>query len=130
MEAPRFDGLEENAEVVGRAVELRAADLQDAMRAAAREGDWDAVQRLLADAKAEAEGNPWVAEVVTSLERLARRRARAHLIKSAKSSSARMRSRLSAKDELLEQWDASAENLEPKAFRRKPEAGKRFDPED
>ncbi len=71
---PAFGALGEDALVVRRLDELEAGSLLVAARAVAATGNWDAVDGMLAQAKARFTGNPWVAGVIHSIEKLAARR--------------------------------------------------------
>ena len=107
--------------VEARQDELRAAELQDGMRAAARKGDWPQVEALLERAKTESAGNPWVQAVLASLERMARQRDRVRFSKSSRYASHKMRRRLADKGEAAGAWGAEAK---ASYLRRKEEMGK------
>ena len=66
--------LLEDESVVRRFHEAEAARLQEFASRAARQGDWDGVDGLLAQARSLAANSPWLNEVVTNLERLAAQR--------------------------------------------------------
>lgn len=112
-------------EVVQRAQELRAAELQDLAREAAYRGDWAAVDAALAAARAEAGANEWVAESLNALERYAQLRDVMRLSKEAHYKASKMRSRLSAHDE-AEPYSLTAERGKAGYLRRKGESGKDF----
>ncbi len=67
----RWEAVAEDATVVQRANELEAAEYQMKARAAAQQGDWDEVARILKEARRSAGRNPWVADVLDELERIA-----------------------------------------------------------
>jgi len=86
--------------LTGFAVHFPAPYHPTPMRIAAYEHDWDTVERLLAMARAEAEGNQWVEESLGALEEYARRRETQRFAKEAHFSSVRMSSRLASRDEI------------------------------
>jgi len=88
-QARDVDGL-----VARRAAELDGARLQMTAREAAGHGDWDRVAALLAEARQLAEASPWLGELVTELEALARRRDDARFRKQAMYATSQMRGRL------------------------------------
>jgi Ca-activated chloride channel family protein len=69
-----FRVLPEDESVARRFHEAEAARLQEFASRAARQGDWNGVDGLLARARGLAANSPWLNEVVTSLERLAAQR--------------------------------------------------------
>lgn len=128
MPAGAYEALTRNDLVKHRIQELRAAELQERARIAAYENDWDTVERLLAMARAEAEGNQWVEESLGALENYARRRETRQFAKEAHFSSARMSSRLVSRAEKSGEFSGVAEMSLPSFLRRKREQGKRPDP--
>jgi Ca-activated chloride channel family protein len=112
--------------VVERLGELRAADLQDEARQAARMGDWDRVDALLAKARREAKNNPWLEEVVEALQAYANEREAEHLAKEALFSSNRLRNRLADANATCGDFLANEESGKVAYLRRKREQGKRF----
>lgn len=132
LPAGAFAALPVDDTVTARRNELRAADIQDQARVAARASQWSEVDRLLAEAKREAGENKWVAESLDSLERIARRRDVEGFSKESVFASQKMRSRLAATDDLAPSaWSASAESSRAAYLRKKPVQGRRFDrPED
>ena len=87
--------------VVARQAELAAGKLLEQARQAAEHGDWDTVERLLAEARQRFADQPWVIEVLASMAELARSMDTARFRKEALYSSRKMSSRLSAKEELM-----------------------------
>jgi Ca-activated chloride channel family protein len=117
-------GLPEDALVRQRSGELLAASFQDAAIAAAEQGDLATVQAILARARAEAQGNPWVEAVLAGLQDLAAAGDRMMLLKELKFSSLNMRTRFASGDELA-QYSPLAESREEAFLRRKMRRGKR-----
>jgi Ca-activated chloride channel family protein len=128
LPAGAFAAIPVDDTVTARRNELRAADIQDQARVAARARHWPEVDRLIAEAKREAGDNMWVAESLDSLERIARRRDVEGFSKEAVFASQKMRSRLAASDDLAPSaWSASSESARAAYLRKKPTQGRRFD---
>lgn len=124
MSAAAFDGLTDDELVARRLAELAAADALSRMRALADQEDWAAVDRLLEKAVMQFAGNEWVAAVLAAMKEIAQSRSRERMMKEAMYSSAKLRSRLSAKDEAVS-FSATAEAFDiPAYLRRKPSQGK------
>lgn len=121
-----FAGLAEDAEVTARAQELRVATLQEEIRVAAYDGDWERVRATVAQAREEAAGNAWVAETLDALQHFVDEQDANALGKEAKAKAWRMRKRLALMGEGLE-WLATAEAAKPSYLRRKPRQGQAFD---
>ncbi len=115
-EARGVDGL-----VARRAAELDGARLQMAAREAAGHGDWDRVAALLAEARLLAEASPWLGELVTELEALARRRDDVRFRKQAQYAAVQSLGRLAAR---CEEEDLSREDEMPAFLQRKVRQGK------
>jgi Ca-activated chloride channel family protein len=114
--------------VAGRLAELAVAQLLVQARKAADAGDWEAIDRMLADARQRYAQFPWVIEVLESAEEIAQIRDMARFSKESLYSSRKMSSRLSAKDELM---SMSAESAKASYLRRKKAQGKaQFDDPD
>lgn len=101
--------------------ELEAGKLLEQARTAAQHGDWNRIERLLAEAKQRFADNPWVQEVLNSLAELARQHDQAHFAKEARYSSRRMNTRLSAKEEMM---SIASDGDAPAFLRRKSAQGK------
>lgn len=127
LPAGAFAALAEDELVRRRQQEVRAAELQDAARTAARRQDWQQVDALLAQAKDESRDNPWLAGVLESLGRYARKRQTEQFSKEAMFSAGKLRSRLADVDEMQHAFLASAESVKPAFIRRKLEQGKRME---
>jgi Ca-activated chloride channel family protein len=101
--------------------ELEAGKLLEQARTAAQQGDWNRIERLLAEAKQRFADNPWVQEVLNSMAELARRQDQAHFSKEARYSSRRMNTRLAAKEEMA---SLASDGDVPTFLRRKSAQGK------
>lgn len=120
LDATAWQALPEDELVARRAGELAAAELQRRAREAAREGNWDLVHEILAEAKRLAARSAWACEVVAALGELADERQAARFLKEAAFATLRMNSRLAAKREALADTD---EPLWLKRKRRQGRAG-------
>ncbi len=121
-----WDALLPDQLVAERLAEVETALILQQAREAADAGDWQAIQALLATARARFAQYPWAAEVLDQLAFLANPDNVLRFKKEALYVSHKMRSRLAAKEEL----SALAQEDDKAAFlRRKPLQGKaRFDP--
>ncbi|EDM70662.1 hypothetical protein RAZWK3B_14733 [Roseobacter sp. AzwK-3b] len=131
LPASAFDMITQEEIVQARARELRAADLQERARLAARRHDWDQVQTLIDEAQRESGENAWVAESLGTLRELAARRELEGFSKEAMYSSRAMRTRLGIaafEDERI--WNAETESAKPSYLRRKLAQGKRMQTRD
>jgi Ca-activated chloride channel family protein len=114
--------------VAGRLAELAVAQMLVQARKAADAGDWEAIDRMLAEARQSYAQFPWVIEVLESAEEIAHMRDMARFSKESLYSSRKMSSRLSAKDELM---SMSEESAKASYLRRKKAQGKaQFDDPD
>lgn len=102
--------------------ELEAGRMLEQARAAARLGDWAAVEALLNEARRRYANNPWVQQVLETMARLARRRDEQGFAKEALFSTRRMHSRLADKEEMMR--SLSDEAQAPAFLRRKAAQGK------
>lgn len=102
--------------------ELEAGRLLEQAREAARQGDWQAIEQLLAEARRRYADNPWVQQVLETMAELARQKDEARFAKEALFSSARMHSRLAAKEEVMQSLLDEAQA--PSFLRRKAAQGK------
>ena len=109
--------------VVTRQAELAAGKLLEQARAAAEHGDWNTVERLLAEARQRFANQPWVIEVLESMAELARSMDTARFRKEALYSSRKMNSRISAKDEEFS-MSLAEEAVKSSFLRRKTAQGK------
>lgn len=124
MSASAFDKLTDDELVSRRLVELAAADALLRLRTAADHSDWAAVGRLLGEASRQFAGNEWVAAVLVAMKEIAEGRSRERMMKESMYSSAKLRSRLSAKDEGVRFCVAEESIDQPAYLRRKPSQGK------
>jgi Ca-activated chloride channel family protein len=124
MSPAAFDGLTDDELVARRLVELGAADALTRMRAAAGEGDWVTVDRLLEDARRQFAGNAWVGAMLEAMKSIADSRSRERMMKESMYSSGKLRSRLVAKDEEVQFSIAADSSAQPAYLRRKPSQGK------
>jgi Ca-activated chloride channel family protein len=123
MSAAQWQALPDDELVARRLVELAAADAMSAMGVAASRGDWAHVDQLLADARARFGDNAWVAAMLEGMAGIASSRERARAMKESAYSSAKLRSRLAAKEEAL-RFNAADEAAMPAFLKRKPLQGK------
>lgn len=106
--------------VVRRLAELEAAGVLTRTREAARNNDWDRVDRLLEEAERRFAGNDWVASVVEAIRTVASSRSRARFMKEALYSASSFSQRLAEKDEGI----ALMESSKAMYLRRKRSRGK------
>lgn len=92
--------------VVRRLAELEAAGVLTRTREAARNNDWNQVDRLLTEAERRFANNEWVASVVESIRAVAKSRSRERFMKVALYSSASFSKRLVERDEGVELMEA------------------------
>ena len=119
-----YAGLTSDPLVHRRVMELSAAQDLLQMRKAASEGDWTAVETLLAQATERYGDNEWVKAILESMQRIAQTRERRRMLKEAMYSASAMNLRLSARDEevYLSMRDEAAQV--PSYLRRKAAQGK------
>ena len=120
LSAIPFKQLQENETVRGRIQEIRAADLQEKASQAVDEQNWGELERLLRNAKENAKNNKWLEDVIIAMEKMVERRQHRELSLELKFGSTKMRKRLAAKHELLDNTDSSVSFL-----RRKMRQGKK-----
>lgn len=125
-----FEAVASHPMVAMRAAELRAAGLQDDARQAARRGEWEEVDRIMAELRVEAAASPWLAASIDDLESYARSRHRERFSKEAFFKSKAYRSRLASDGEDDMTFALSVEAAKPSYLRRKPQIGKRLDASD
>ena len=119
--AEAFASVAEYTLVQRRADELEAAEIQDAARQAALEGDWSVVDTLLEKIRALGADNDWIQGIESELRKLSRKHDQAHFAKEAHYSSSRMQSRLSHAAELEGMLGTDV----PDYLRRKTAQGKK-----
>lgn len=108
--------------VVARKTELEAGNFMDLARAAAEHGDWETIQKMIAEGRQRFADHPWVMEVLEGMAEIAKEMDSARFRKEAMYSSRKMSSRVSAKEELL--MSMAAESAAPSFLRRKKSQGK------
>ncbi|MBY0437816.1 MAG: VWA domain-containing protein [Burkholderiales bacterium] len=111
-----WDALTADSLVHSRHAEVEASRLLEQARTAADAGDWDRVQALIESAGRRFGDQPWVQEVLASLEQIARQRDQARFGKESLYTAMKMRSRVAAKDEGL--FDIAREAEVPRFLRR------------
>jgi Ca-activated chloride channel family protein len=99
LTATAFDALPEDELVARRCLEVEAGKVLTQMHLEAQAHDWDRVDGLLASAQARFAGNEWVSSILAAMVGVARSRSRERMMKEARYSSAKLNSRLAAKDE-------------------------------
>jgi Ca-activated chloride channel family protein len=115
-----FRLLPEEESTARRFHEAEAARLQEFASRAARQGDWNRVDDLLAQARSLAANSPWLKEVVTNLERLAAQRDDLVFSKEARYAAASLSARLRHK---MESAALSDEGTIPRHLQRKIRQG-------
>ena len=96
-----WEALLPDSLVEARLTELEAGKFLKQARAAAEHGDWEAIQKMLAEAQQRFAGHPWVMEILDEMIELAKGMDTARFRKEALYSSGKMSRRLSAKEEML-----------------------------
>lgn len=124
MSAAAHAALADDELVSRRLAELAAAELLTRMRAAAAEGDWNTVDRLLEQAGRQFAGHEWLAAVLQAMRSIADERSRERLMKESLYASGKLGSRLAEKDELTAYSPAMEWAEKPAYLRRKPSQGK------
>jgi Ca-activated chloride channel homolog len=126
LPAEDYQALGTDPIVAERFGELRAADLQEKARNAARRGDWNQVDSLLEQARQGAIDNPWLQHIIETLQGYAARRETEPLSKEAMYASRNIRTRLADSEQVAGSYDVTMESEKLKFLRRKMERGKRF----
>jgi Ca-activated chloride channel family protein len=125
VSADAFAAIPVNELVSSRIAELNVAELQEQARSAAQSGDWNRVQRLLQELRAQAVGSPSLSASIAELETHAHRQEKELFSKEALYKAGAMRNRLAALDE-QQAWSADLEVTKASFLRRKLEQGRRF----
>jgi Ca-activated chloride channel family protein len=122
LNSAALGAVAEDELVVRRLAELEAAGVLTRTREAARNHDWNRVDRLLAEAEQRFAGNDWVASVVEAIRTVAKSRSRERFMKEALYSASSFSQRLAGKDEGIELMESSkAMYLRRKSSRGKAE---------
>lgn len=117
-----WEALLQDPLVTARQTELEAGKFLDLARAAAEHGDWDTIQKMMAEGRKRFADHPWVMEVLEGMAEIAKEMDSARFRKEAMYSSRKMASRVSAKEELL--MSMASEAAAPSFLRRKKSQGK------
>ncbi|WP_348263251.1 VWA domain-containing protein [Telmatobacter sp. DSM 110680] len=116
----KFHATPKNGDVIRRATEAEAAQLQEFASKAAKRRDWGQVNRLLATAREMAAHSPWLAEIVANLETLAAQQNDVLFSKEAQYGARSMGSRLRSKTEFAANF---ADSAVPSYLQRKVRQG-------
>lgn len=122
MSSQAWEAVVEDPLVQSRKTELEAGNFLAQARTAAEYGDWEAIQKMIAEAQKRFAGHPWVMEVLAEMAELAKARDSARFRKEALYSSGKMSRRLSAKEEMLASM--AMEGSSASYLRRKKAQGK------
>jgi Ca-activated chloride channel family protein len=125
---PAYGSLTVNEDVRNRSIELRAAQLQEDARTAARRGDWGRVEAIIAEIRAFAGEHSWVLASLEALQTYAKAQEVESFAKEALYKSDRLRGRVMLRSESSAHFAVTDEAAAPSYLRRKVEQGKRFDP--
>jgi hypothetical protein len=104
----KYRAIPENPDVIRRAIEAEAAQMQEFASKAAKRGDWGQVNRILAKAREMAEHSPWLKEIVANLEFLAAQQNEVLFSKEATYAAASLSSRVRSKAEFDPNYADSA----------------------
>lgn len=121
-----FAAVLEDEKVKTRISEILVATYQQEAREAAQRGDWERVDRIVAQAKVAAKDDLWMQSSLISLEKYSRRRQREQFSKEALYSADKMNKRLVADDESRVSYSMNIEAEKAAYLRRKTERGKRM----
>jgi Ca-activated chloride channel family protein len=108
MTEEKFRAVPESPDVIRRAIEAEAAQMQEFASIAAKRGDWGQVNRILAKAREMAEHSPWLKEIVANLEYLAAQQNDVLFSKEARYAAASLSSRVRSKAEFDPNYADSA----------------------
>jgi len=121
-----FEAVTEDEKVKSRIAEMLVASYQQEAREAAQSGDWERVDRIVAQAKLTAKDDLWMQRSLSSLEKYSRQRQREQFSKEAMYSSDKMNKRLVAGDEMNMSYSHASELRKAPYLRRKTERGKQM----
>lgn len=121
-----FEAVSEDEKVKSRIAEMLVASYQQEAREAAQSGDWERVDRIVAQAKLTAKDDLWMQRSLSSLEKYSRQRQREQFSKEAMYSSDKMNKRLVADDEMNMSYSHASELRKAPYLRRKAERGKQM----
>ncbi|MCR9157082.1 MAG: VWA domain-containing protein [Rhodobacteraceae bacterium] len=120
-----FARLEVNPDVQSRLTEIRASQMQSEAAEAARRGDWQRVDALIAQIRETGQGNAWVVQSIQRLQAYADLRSVSAFAKEADHKAHSMRNRMASMSESAGSWSASEEAMKPRYLRRKLERGRK-----
>ncbi len=121
-----WEALTADPLVRSRHAEVGASRLLEQARAAAGVGDWERVQAVIDEAGRRFGDQPWVQQVLASLNEIAQQRNQASFSKESLYSALKMRTRVAAKDE--QRHGALPESAVPRFLRREGKQGKKGTP--
>ncbi len=121
-----FEAVLEDEKVKSRIAEMLVASYQQEAREAAQTGDWERVDRLVAQAKVVAKDDAWMRQSLQMLEKYSRQRQREQFSKEALYSADKMNKRLVSDDESRVSYSMNIEAEKAAYLRRKTERGKRM----
>lgn len=124
LPAQAWEALLQDPLVLARLTELEAGKSLDQARAAAKHGDWDTIQKIIAKDKQRFADNPWVLQVLESMEKISKEMDIPRFSKEAMYSSRKMSSRVSLKHEPRVRMSIDVESAAPSFLRRKKSQGK------
>jgi Ca-activated chloride channel family protein len=121
-----FEAIPEDTKVKSRASELIVAAYQEEAHAAARRGDWEQVDQIIAKAENSAVGDLWMTEALRALQNYSKNRQQEQFSKEALYSAEKMNKRLVSNDESFLDYSRNIEAEKAAYLRRKTERGKRM----
>ncbi len=121
LSAAAFGVIADDELVQRRLDEVMASEYLQRARQAVHQGDWDAADAILQEAKAKFKSSLWAQDVLSSMERLAKQRDDAYFMKEALFSDRKLSVRLSRK---MESLDLDSEIDSASFLRRKTAQGK------
>ena len=122
LSVPAWDVVLPDPLVLARIAELEASKFLDRARNAAEHGDWEMIEKMIADARLRFADHPWITDVLAEMAQIAKSKDRARFSKEGLYSSRKMGSRLSSKEEAL--CSLSEEASSASYLRRKHSQGK------
>lgn len=101
LSVPAWDVVLADPLVLARLAELEASQFLDQARNAAKHGDWEMIEKMIADARLRFADHPWIMDVLEEMALIAKSQDSARFRKEGLYSSRKMGSRISAKEELF-----------------------------
>ena len=121
-----YAAVETKELVRSRSVELRAAQLQEDARRAARQSDWPRVEEIILEIRGMGKENAWILSSLPALETYARERRAEQFSKEVTYKSRKYRNRIVPRSENTSRWSHADEGERPAYLRKKLEQGRRF----